>query len=166
MVENKDLSCPQAATATADAKKPAKYLTTISWWKYGNSLSQFRSSALISNSFDILSLSRSRDLILRQNLYCMRWICDCNVSTKQWWRYYCNIAKAYSILCAWISSHQLLSPAPRPGTNISTTASTIVSTIAAGFTCLERYVICIHLLLEKVAIEITFEAHFKLCTWL
>jgi len=69
VLENNDLSCPHAATATADAKNPAKYRIINSWWKYGNSLSQFRKSARISNSLDILSLSLSRDRILRQNLF-------------------------------------------------------------------------------------------------
>lgn len=74
LLENNDRSCPHAATATADAKNPAAYLTISSWWKKGNSLSQFRSSARISSSLDILSLSRSSDLTLRQNLRCMKYI--------------------------------------------------------------------------------------------
>lgn len=68
--ENNAFIWPNAVTATADARNPAAYLTIISWWKKGNSRSQLRSSARISSSFDILSLSLSNDLKLRQNLIC------------------------------------------------------------------------------------------------
>ena len=68
--ENNAFIWPNAVTATADARNPAAYLTIISWWKKGNSRSQLRSSALISSSFVILSLSLSNDLKLRQNLIC------------------------------------------------------------------------------------------------
>ena len=125
LFENNDLSWLQAVTATADATNPAKYLTISSWWKKGNSLSQFRSSARISSSLDILSLSLSKDLTLRQNL----WGDIQGMDTFMW----ANISGCFTHSMSKIDSHQLLSPAPRPGTKTSITASTILSTMTAGF---------------------------------
>ena len=124
VLENNDLRCPQAATAIADAKNPAKYRMINSWWKNGNSLSQFRNSARMSNSLEILSLSLSRDRTLRQNLFGGGRECNFNQ---------CQSLKTINDDSGSILSHQLPSPAPRPGTEISTAASIILSTIVAGF---------------------------------
>ena len=101
---------------------------------------QFLSSALISSSLEIRSLSLSSDLTLRQNLF------ERIRDNILWggYREYFHRTLIYMSGNIISYTHQLLSPAPRPGTSISTTASIIMSTMTAGFICWDVWAVSYH----------------------